>query len=189
MNVKAGYGKNHKPVYYYKNKRANNREIQSLIKDLHSSEGLIRQDAREKLVEMGPKVVEYLKDLTHHHDAIVRWEAVKTLSQIADPGSIPILIDALYDKDEDVRWVAGEGLIAIGTPVVKPLLDELIRNSESFFLRKGAHHFFTGSHDYRNHPEIFDLISALDGPDAKIHTPAAAKMVQQALSRKNMRAS
>jgi HEAT repeat protein len=189
MNVKTGYGKNQKPVYYYKNKRVNNREIQSLIGDLHSSEGLIRQDAREKLVEMGPKAVEYLKDLTHHHDAIVRWEAVKTLSQIADPGSIPLLIDALYDKDEDVRWVAGEGLIAIGAPAIKPLLDELIKNSESFFLRKGAHHFFTGSHDYRDYPEIFDLISALDGPDAKIHTPAAARLVLQALSKKNKRAS
>jgi len=187
MNIHAGYKKNRKPVYYHK--KVKDREIQSLIKDLQSKDGLARQYAREKLVSMGRKVAERLADLLNHPDVILRWEAVKTLSQIADPDSIPLLITALYDKDEDIRWVAGEGLIAIGFPVINPLLDELIKNPGSFFLRKGAHHFFTGSHDYRDYPEISDLISALDAPNAKINTPGAARMVRQALARNNTAAS
>src|SRR5208337_4736626 len=108
---------------YYKTRHSS---IHSLIEDLQSNDGLLRQSAREKLVSMGRGVVSALENLVSHKDASLRWEAVKALGHIADPGSVPLFIGALYDKDEDVRWVAAEGLVAIGSHAMRPLLIELI---------------------------------------------------------------
>jgi len=180
MKTQTKYRKNMKPVFYKKEK---NTSVHSLIDDLQSKDGLLRQSAREKLVSMGRGVVPYLEDLIKHPDTTLRWEAIKALGRIADPGSAPLLIYALYDKDEDVRWVAAEGLIAIGANAMKSLLDELIKNPESFFLRKGAHHYFAVLREYGEYPELIDLITALHGPDAKIHTPVAAVNMLKALHR------
>ncbi len=165
---------------YYKTRHSS---VHSLIADLQSSDGLVRQSAREKLVSMGRGAVGYLEDLVTHKDASLRWEAIKALGHIADPGSVPLLIAALYDKDEDVRWVAAEGLVAIGPYAMRPLLVELIRNPGSLLLRKGAHHYFAVSSEYQDNPELIDLITALQGPNAKIHTPAAAEHMLKVLQR------
>jgi len=74
----------------------------------------------------------------------IRWEAIKTLSQIAAPESIPVLIKALENDDFDVRWMAAEGLIDIGKQSIKPLLKALSRNEDSNYLLEGAHHILKG---------------------------------------------
>ena len=150
-------------------------EIHPLILDLKSKNGLVRERAREKLVAIGAPAVTHLAKLTSQRAAILRWEAVKALGQIADPGSTPVFITALRDKDEEVRWLAAEGLIAVGAGAIEPLLQELVKKSKSVLLRKGAHHYFSALRDLEESSRFDDLLSALESPEAKLNTPIAVE--------------
>jgi HEAT repeat protein len=140
-------GKNH-TVKVDENKNT----IKKLIKDLDSSDGVIRERARRNLVKTGPASIDYLAELVYSKNETLRWEAVKTLSEIVNPVAIPLLIDALDDDKSSIRWLAAEGLIMLGREAVRPLLEALINRSDSVFIREGAHHFF---HDMRKYlPEL-----------------------------------
>ena len=120
-------------------------EIEELIKKLYSKDGIQRKMARYDLVKIGKPAIKYLSDLLNEpkdkeQKEYVRWEAIKTLSQINNPESIPILIKALEHEDFDVRWMAAEGLINIGEKSIKPLLKTLVRKSNSIYLLEGTHH-------------------------------------------------
>ena len=120
-------------------------EIEELIKKFYSKDGIQRKKARYDLVKIGKPAIKYLSDLLiepkdKDPKEYIRWEAIKTLSQITDAESIPVLIKALENDDFDVRWMAAEGLINIGEKSIKPLLKALVRKSNSIFLLEGAHH-------------------------------------------------
>jgi HEAT repeat protein len=115
-------------------------EIEELIKIFYSKDGIQRKKARYDLVKIGKPAIKYLSSLLNEPKEYVRWEAIKTLSQISNSESIPILIKALENDDFDVRWMAAEGLIDIGKESIKPLLKSLIGNSNSIFLLEGVHH-------------------------------------------------
>ena len=120
-------------------------EIEELIKKLYSKDGIQRKMARYDLVKIGKPAIKYLSGLLNEpkdkeQKEYVRWEAIKTLSQINNPESIPILIKALEHEDFDVRWMAAEGLINIGEKSIKPLLKTLVRKSNSIYLLEGIHH-------------------------------------------------
>ncbi len=120
-------------------------EIEELIKKLYSKDGIQRKMARYDLVKIGKPAIKYLSGLLNEpkdkeQKEYVRWEAIKTLSQINNPESIPILIKALEHEDFDLRWMAAEGLINIGEKSIKPLLKTLVRKSNSIYLLEGTHH-------------------------------------------------
>lgn len=115
-------------------------EIKELIKSFYSKDGITRSKARYELVKIGKPAIEYLIELQDDPKEHVRWEALKTLSQIAAPESIPILIKALENDDFDIRWMAAEGLIEIGKQSIKPLLEALVEGEDSKYLLEGAHH-------------------------------------------------
>jgi len=115
-------------------------EIKKLINALTGENGIERQKARHKLVKMGPPAIDYLIELQYSPNHKARWEAMKAIGQIADPESIPILINSLEDEKFDVRWLAAEGLIEIGNTVVKPLVNNFLENVDSEYLQEGVHH-------------------------------------------------
>ena len=115
-------------------------EIEELIKKFYSKDGIQRKIARYELVKIGKSAVKYLSGLLQAPKEYIRWEAIKTLSQIADPETIPILINALENEDFDVRWMAAEGLIDIGKESIKPLLKAVIKSKNPFYLLDGVHH-------------------------------------------------
>jgi len=117
-------------------------EIRVLIDTLCGKDGMERQKARESLAAKGKSIIYYLKDMLNHPKYIYRWEAIKTIEEIAEPSAIPLLINALEDEKNDVRWIAAEGLIKLGQLSIKPLLKALIEKSDSVFLLAGAHHVF-----------------------------------------------
>ncbi len=119
-----------------------NLEIQQLLETLGSKNGMERKKAREKLVAKGKTTVDSLMGLLNHPKHICRWEALKTMEEIADPISIPLFIQALEDDESDVRWIAAEGLIKLGIQSIKPLLETLMKKSDSVFVLAGAHHVF-----------------------------------------------
>lgn len=149
-------------------------DVSVLLKDLGSRNGLVRETARARLVEMGGAAVEYLSDLVEKKNDVARWEAVKALSEIGKPSSVPVLIRALYDGDEEIRWIAAEGLIAIGRDAVEPLLRELLTNPRSFKLKKGAHHVLKGVNAVDRSMDYSELINALNDHATKIHLPMVA---------------
>lgn len=136
-------------------------EIQKLIRSFYSGDGVERAKARTRLVELGKTAIDYLVGLQYSSQKQVRWEAIKTLSQIAAPESIPILINALENHDLEVRWLAAEGLVAIGTASIKPLLESLVRGRNSKFLLEGAHHVLRGlklKHLFLDNGGVINLI-------------------------------
>jgi HEAT repeat protein len=115
-------------------------KIPELIKRLASENSIDRIKARYELVKIGKPAIEYLIGLQYLTTEHVRWEAIKTLSQIAHPDAIPILINALENDRFDVRWLAAEGLIDIGKESIKPLLEAIEQQQDSKFLKEGVHH-------------------------------------------------
>jgi HEAT repeat protein len=110
--------------------------------------GLARENARRHLVEMGLAATPVLETLLQDKRKQVRWEAAMTMKEIADPGSVPSLIDALEDEDRDVRWVAAEALADIGEAGLKPLLESLLLRGDSLELREGVRLVFSQLEDY-----------------------------------------
>ncbi len=66
-----------------------------------------------------------LRELLTSADKRVRWEAVKTLAAIGDPGSLEEFITLLDDPSSDLRWLAATGLIRLGARSVRPVLQAL----------------------------------------------------------------
>jgi hypothetical protein len=126
---------------YTKNRRVDNEgKLQNLAAELKSRNGMARRHAREELERMGREATPYLVRLLGSRSTNARWEATKALSRIADPEAAPALVQALMDESFEVQWLAGEALIAIGPDAVKPLLDGLVHNYGSVYMRQGAHH-------------------------------------------------
>src|SRR5687768_14388467 len=79
-------------------------ELHAFITSLASKDVRVRAAARRALVQSGQPTVEPLTQALRSPNHIVRWEAAKALSEIADPASAPALIQALMDERFDVRW-------------------------------------------------------------------------------------
>ena len=155
--------------------------ISSLVADLTSDDGVVRQKARESLVAIGGPAVPLLIRTLEDPKEWVRWEAAKSLSQIADPASAPALVRALEDKMFDVRWLAAEGLIALGRETLVPLLEALIERSDSPWLLEGAHHVLHDLTGEGLREELQPLLAALEYAERAIEVPIVAKTLLNAL--------
>jgi len=145
-----------------KNKKVNESKIKKLIVELGDDKGLKRQEAREELVKIGRDSIDYLLELLTHPKHIYRWEAVKTLEEIEDPVTIPLLIQALEDDKGDVRWIAAKGLIKLGKASIVPLLKALEEKSDSVLVLGGAHHVFFDLREKNELPKGFPIKKLLE---------------------------
>jgi HEAT repeat protein len=132
--------KNVTEAYVTQGNTASVRTIKSLVADLCSTDGIVRVRARKSLVNIGHAAVRPLVKALASKQEWPRWEAAKTLAQIGDPSATQALIGALQDKMFDVRWLSAEGLIHIGNKAVKPLLEAVIKQPDSLWIREGTHH-------------------------------------------------
>ncbi len=114
------------------------RSVDGLIQDLSCDDPVKRQEARQKLVSMGPAVVPQLKPLLSSTDEHVRWEAAKALGDLGGAEAAQALAHALSDPSRDVRWAATQGLIASGEDGLEPLLHELITRSGLVWVREAG---------------------------------------------------
>jgi HEAT repeat protein len=150
--------------------------IGALIAALADDDGLVRQHARESLVNMRePSVAPLMEALTDPNDQ-VRWEAAKALSKIGSPAAAPALVNALEDKKGGIRWLAAEGLIVLERQGLPPLLQVLVERSGSQWLREGAHHVL---HVLAGKKGLGDLVSpvlaALESIEPVLEVPLAAR--------------
>jgi HEAT repeat protein len=156
--------------------------VDQLLTGLASSDAVERQSARNALVAVGssavPGLLAGLDDKRQH----VRWEAAKTLVEIADPVASETLVRALGDEDSDVRWVAAEALVALKRDAVKPLLNSLTKSQDAEGFYKSAHHVL---HDLSQRsnlgPLLAPVLKALDQSEPKIAVPVAAQKALESL--------
>lgn len=115
-------------------------QLRRWIADLGNNNGLTRRQAREALQRAGKVATPYLVELFESPDAIIRWEATKALIHIVDPEAAPVLVRTLMDESFEVQWLAAEALIELGRDALKPLLEGLMHNYGSVYMRQGVHH-------------------------------------------------
>jgi HEAT repeat protein len=113
--------------------------IHSMLADLSSSRALTRRRARESLVAVGRSAVTSLITALADPNEHVRWEAIRALEEIGGPEVPYVLVNALEnDEDGGIRWLAAEGLIGLRHEGLVPLLQALVRHSDSARLREEA---------------------------------------------------
>ncbi len=152
-------------------------EIPVLIRKLFSDDGIERRMARHDLVKIGNPVIRFLVGLQYLPEQHVRWEAIKTLSQIADADSIPILVNALENSNVDVRWLAAEGLVEIGGASLMAVLLALEEHGDSKVLRTGVHHVLKGLEEKELFSDTYGIIGMLEDPAKhELIRPIAAKI-------------
>jgi hypothetical protein len=155
--------------------------IKSLIADLASKDGVVRVKARQQLVAYKARsVTPLIKTLSNENDW-VRWEAAKALGQIGNPVSIQALLKALSDKRFEVRWLAAEGLIRIGRKAIVPLLETLVKHSDSYWLREGIHHVLHDINKGKYGKVLRPVLVALEGTEPSLEVPLAARTALDAL--------
>jgi HEAT repeats len=157
--------------------------VRALIVDLGSKDGLVRIRARKALVTIGKKAVAPLEEALMSKDKWKRWEAAKALGQIGDAEATKALINALEDEMFDVRWLAAEGLIAIGRPTLIPLLRKLTKQSDSLWLREGAHHVLHGMTMGNLEETLLPVRDALEDIESPLVAPFAARAALNSLTK------
>jgi len=130
-------------------------ELEDLVQQLCNDDGHERKNARKKLVAVGEKALEHVRNLLNHPKHVCRWEAMKVIEEIGLPQSIPVFIEALEDDKSDIRWIAAEGLIRTGRHAVRPLLKAVAENYDSVFVLNGAHHVISELKRKKELPENF----------------------------------
>lgn len=148
--------------------------VETLLSSLADDNPEVRQDARRELVRMGHGVVRPLLGQLRSPESNVRWEAAKALSEMHDTRAAEGLAIALSDDDSDVRWLAAEGLVALGRDALKPLFLELIRNSDSSWVREGAGHILHAFRDSSADSVAGPVLAALENRAPIFNVPVAA---------------
>jgi bilin biosynthesis protein len=102
-----------------------------VFEGLGDSRGLVRLRFAETLGEIGEAATPFLLEaLVDRSNVVLRRAAVKTLTIIADPRAIPLLVEAfLHDKDTVVNGSAAGALARTGEAAV-PILLDILASSE-----------------------------------------------------------
>lgn len=150
-------------------------KVESLVAELANKDPVVRQRARESLVDRGTSEVTagLISELTDPREH-VRWEAAKALAALADPVSAPALVHALDDDNADVRWLAAEGLVALGKPGLMAVLSGLIKRAGSTAFCRSAHHVLHRCSQKGNAKAIAPVLAALNGSEPGVCAPPAA---------------
>jgi hypothetical protein len=151
--------------------------IQQLVEQLGDRDGVHRQDARERLVEIGSPAVPYLIKVLRSPNERLRWEATKALGEIRDPWAAPALVQTLEDDEAAIRWLAATGLISLGRASLRPLLMALEKHSDSMWMREGTHRVLHALVREGVAEDVVPVLSALEDIEPAVEVPIAAYRV------------
>ena len=155
--------------------------IEKLIAILSNKDGLKRQNARVLLVKIGRPAIPYLESMLEIKEYRTRWEAIKAISCIPHPDTIPALLKCLDDENEDIRWVAAEGMIELEKYAVKPLLKSILTNYESINFCETAHHILKElviRKSFTDTTNIIPMLADRDVEDTQIPFSANTKLAE-----------
>jgi hypothetical protein len=112
-----------------------------MLERLLSDDRSIRIQTREEIEQIGIDIIPHLGEILYFDNHKLRWEAAKTLEQMAYVEGIDIQLQALEDEESDIRWIAAEGLVKLGRKSILPILKKIVNDgTESVFFIKGAYH-------------------------------------------------
>jgi HEAT repeat protein len=156
--------------------------IQIWIDDLGSLDESERLKARLALIREGSEVVSALIQTLSTGNPHARWETARALAVIKDPSAAEALVSALEDEDHDVRWAAMKALIGLNRDGLEPLLQALIRDFDSVWLREGAHHVLKvlKKQSQLRQPSLH-VLQALEGTEPEYAVPRAAEAAWESL--------
>jgi len=157
--------------------------LESLISDLTCKDVYRCRRARRELVVMGEQAVPSLVAALTHSKGWTRWEAAKALGQIDGDSATAALVGALEDSNFDIRWLAAEGLIRRGRTALRPLLEALMKNPESVYLREGVHHVLHDIEDTHIRQLSVPLLAGLEDVDSAVLVPRLARALLEAMKR------
>ena len=138
------------------------KKLDALVAELSSKDSNARRHARTELVKAGADAVIPLAELIHEKDHKLRWEVVKTLSEINSFAAAGPLIEALKDEKSDVRWIAAEGLVHLGKEILPTLMHGIIEHYKSNDFRSGVHHVLKSLKHKGLFEDTDDLIHQLE---------------------------
>ncbi len=138
--------------------------VDDLIEKLSNPSEEVRDNAAEKLVEIGEPAVPALIDALKNENNLVRGGAAEALGCICDASAVPELIETLKDEDKLVREVAAWALGIIGDASAVPLLIEALKDDD-WNVREAAAEALGG---IDNGPFVPALIEALKEEDANV---------------------
>lgn len=98
------------------------RAVEPLAALLTSGEAKGKDLVVEALKQIGPPALDALCAAGKHPRWPIRAKAAEALGELADPRSVPALVEALNDDYGDVRDAARTALLRIGPPAVEPLI-------------------------------------------------------------------
>jgi len=158
------------------------KDIPSLIKQLSDTDGFVRMQAREVLTCIGaPAVTELIHTLSTANSQL-RWQVIKILDGIQDPAAARVLVEQLKDDNAGVRWAASDALIALRRDAIPPLLETLIRDFDSLWLRQAAHHIL---HVFKDAGILIEaeekVFEALEDVEPAMAVPWAAEKALESL--------
>jgi HEAT repeat protein len=149
-------------------------DIEPLLRQLASRDGVQRRRAREELVEIGEPAIPHLMTTLGSPSERARWEAAKALGEMHMPTAAPALVHALQDEESAIRWLAATGLIRIGRESLRPLLEALEQHANSVWLREGAHHVLHMLIRDGVADETIPVLHALEDIEPAVEVPVAA---------------
>jgi bilin biosynthesis protein len=101
--------------------------LRDLVERLGDPRGLMRLRVAETLGEIGEPATPYLMAaLANHENVVVRRAAAKTLTIIADPRSVPTLVQALLTDEDTVVHGSSVGALARMGEASVPVLLEIL---------------------------------------------------------------
>jgi HEAT repeat protein len=161
-------------------------DIPALIKFLGDADGFIRMQARKTLICFGKPAVPNLINTLSEDDPQKRWQVIKVLEGIGDPSAAPALVHCLKDENAGVRWAASEAMIALQKSAILPLLEALLHDYDSLWLRQGAHHILHKLKDNGklNETEV-KVFEALEDIEPTATVPWAAERALEEHGKKN----
>jgi HEAT repeat protein len=103
-----------------------------------------------------------------------REQAIHELGKTPTPDVVNHLIKLLEDNDDGIRWTASSALIECGDAALKPMLQALLDQHDSVWLRRGAYRVFHDTKSLKVQQATEEVIKALNGPAAESMTTDAA---------------
>lgn len=148
-------------------------------------DGFIRMHAREILICIGKPAVPELINTLSDDNSQIRWQVIKVLEAIQDASAALALVERLEDENAGIRWAASDALIGLRQAAIRPLLEALMRDLDSLWLRQGAHHILHVMKDAGrlNEAEV-KVFEALEDAEPSVSVPWAAEKALEALRHK-----
>lgn len=151
--------------------------VSALLSALRTADEHLGSQIFSALVQIGTPAVPMLVKSSTSHSAWIRWQSLRSLSEICDHRALPVMVQALRDNDHSVAWVAAKGLIRFGKASVEPVLHLLMTTETSPWLVETAsfvlHELYIRNQKLK--PYLEPVVQTMHQAAFRVGTPTAAQ--------------